>query len=692
MTDILFELGCEELPPKALYQLSRSLYESVTRQLAEMGFAVGDESRWFASPRRLAFLLKGVNEQLPDQVLEKRGPAVAAAFDENGKPKPAALGFAGSVGASVEQLTIIDTPKGEYLSYKVTEQGRHIGQVLPEVIAAAVKQLPIPKPMRWGNHDHAFIRPVHWLVLLHGEKIVPLQLFGIDSSRYSRGHRFHHNQPLEIDCAENYQSILQAAEVQVDQQQREQRIAEQVANLAEQLTAKPLLDKALLQEVSSITERPIAVLGDFDPEFLKVPREALISSMEKHQKYFPLEDEQGRLMPHFVAFANIASSNPKAVKKGFEKVITPRLADAKFFWEKDKARALSDNIPLLEKMIFEHSLGSIADKSQRIAKLMEWLAETIGFEREREQGQRAALLMKSDLMSDMVDEFPDLQGLMGGYYAAEQGEAAAVATAIRDQYLPRFVGDKQPANRLGQGLSIADKLDTLCGIFAVGKKPSGSKDPFALRRAALSILAILQHNQIAIELTELIEKSFSLLPANNLDGDLETAKQEVKTFLRTRLKQQYKDHGVAYDVVDAVLASDSDNLPDIDRRIAACEKFKSQDFAGSLIASNKRIGNILQKADKTFGNIEPKLFQADEEVALNQAFTAVKSDFEPLFKQQQYEQCLSLFASLAEPLDLFFEQVMVNVEQLEIRNNRLALLANIGQLFNSVAKISLMVK
>lgn len=690
MTDILFELGCEELPPKALYQLSRSLYESVARQLAEMGFAVGDESRWFASPRRLAFLLKGVNEQLPDQVLEKRGPAVAAAFDENGKPKPAALGFAGSVGASVEQLTTIDTPKGEYLSYKVTEQGRHIGQVLPEVIAAAVKQLPIPKPMRWGNHDYAFIRPVHWLVLLHGDNVVPLQLFGIDSNRYSRGHRFHHNQPLEIDRAENYQSILQAAEVQVDQQQREQRIAEQVASLAEQLTAKPLLDKALLQEVSSITERPIAVLGDFDPEFLKVPREALISSMEKHQKYFPLEDEQGQLMPHFVAFANIASSNPKAVKKGFEKVITPRLADAKFFWEKDKARALSDNIPLLEKMIFEHSLGSIADKSQRIAKLMEWLAETIGFE--REQGQRAALLMKSDLMSDMVDEFPDLQGLMGGYYAAEQGEAAAVATAIRDQYLPRFVGDKQPENRLGQGLSIADKLDTLCGIFAVGKKPSGSKDPFALRRAALSILAILQHNQMAIELTELIEKSFSLLPANNLDGDLETAKQEVKTFLRTRLKQQYKDHGVAYDVVDAVLASDSDNLPDIDRRIAACEKFKSQDFAGSLIASNKRIGNILQKADQTFGNIEPKLFQADEEIALNQAFTAVKSDFEPLFKQQQYEQCLSLFASLAEPLDLFFEQVMVNVEQLEIRNNRLALLANIGQLFNSVAKISLMVK
>lgn len=690
MTDILFELGCEELPPKALYQLSRSLYESVARQLAEMGFAVGDESRWFASPRRLAFLLKGVNEQLPDQVLEKRGPAVAAAFDENGKPKPAALGFAGSVGASVEQLTTIDTPKGEYLSYKVTEQGRHIGQVLPEVIAAAVKQLPIPKPMRWGNHDYAFIRPVHWLVLLHGDNVVPLQLFGIDSNRYSRGHRFHHNQPLEIDRAENYQSILQAAEVQVDQQQREQCIAEQVASLAEQLTAKPLLDKALLQEVSSITERPIAVLGDFDPEFLKVPREALISSMEKHQKYFPLEDEQGQLMPHFVAFANIASSNPKAVKKGFEKVITPRLADAKFFWEKDKARALSDNIPLLEKMIFEHSLGSIADKSQRIAKLMEWLAETIGFE--REQGQRAALLMKSDLMSDMVDEFPDLQGLMGGYYAAEQGEAAAVATAIRDQYLPRFVGDKQPENRLGQGLSIADKLDTLCGIFAVGKKPSGSKDPFALRRAALSILAILQHNQMAIELTELIEKSFSLLPANNLDGDLETAKQEVKTFLRTRLKQQYKDHGVAYDVVDAVLASDSDNLPDIDRRIAACEKFKSQDFAGSLIASNKRIGNILQKADKTFGNIEPKLFQADEEIALNQAFTAVKSDFEPLFKQQQYEQCLSLFASLAEPLDLFFEQVMVNVEQLEIRNNRLALLANIGQLFNSVAKISLMVK
>ncbi len=687
MADILFELGCEELPPKALYGLSKALFDGVCAQLNDKGFAFAEDSRWYASPRRLAFVLRDASEQLPDQTIEKRGPSVQAAYDDEGNPKPAAMGFARSVGAEVADLQTISTDKGDYLSYQMVEKGLVLNDLLPEIITQSIKQLPIPKPMRWGDNEFAFIRPVHWMVLMNGSDVVPMSLFGHSSSNQTLGHRFHHNDWVNVPNALDYSSVLQQVGIMVDHLERELLIRQQVEATAASVGGRALIGKDLLQEVASITEKPVAVLGDFAADFLAVPREALISSMEKHQKYFAVENEQGELMPHFVALANIDSSNPEAVKKGFEKVITPRLADARFFWDKDRARPLSDNIPLLEKMVFEQTLGTIADKTARIAKLLEWLSPQLGFD--ASDATRAASLMKSDLMSDMVDEFPDLQGLMGGYYAEAQGENEAVAKAIRDQYLPKFVGDAMPETTLGQAVSMADKVDTLCGIFAVGKKPSGSKDPFALRRAALSVLGILQTKALEISVPGMIAEAFKNLPVK----DCQAAQDEVNEFVQQRLKQQYKDAGIAYDVVEAVLATDSDNLPDIDARIAACQAFKQAPEAASLIESNKRINNILAKAELTDDvAIDVGLFAESQEQALFDALSQTQGQVASLFDDKDYADCLQLMAEMALPVADFFEHVMVNADDADVKRNRLALLQAMQSLFNQVAQISLLVK
>ena len=690
MADILFELGCEELPPKALYGLSKALFNGVEKQLQEAGFAwQQDDSRWFASPRRLAFQLHGINEQLADQKIEKRGPSVAAAFDEAGEAKPAAMGFARSLGVDVSDLNRIETDKGEYLTYEVLEKGQHIAAVLPAVIEQAIKQLPIPKPMRWGSNDYSFIRPVHWMVLLQDETVIPMEMFGLTAGNQSLGHRFHHNEYVTIPHAQDYVRVLADAHIMVDQQQREVLIAEQVNAAAASVDGVAKIDAKLLEEVSSIVEQPAAVLGEFDADFLSVPKEALISSMEKHQKYFPVEDQQGHLMPYFVALANIDSKNPAAVKKGFEKVITPRLADARFFWEKDQARLLADNIPLLEKMVFEKSLGTLAEKTNRIANLLTWMAPQMGFN--VGEAQRAAALMKCDLMSDMVDEFPDLQGLMGGYYAAAQGEPQAVAKAIRDQYLPKFVGDDLPEIALGQAVSIADKIDTLCGIFAVGKKPTGSKDPFALRRAALSVINVLIDKSIAINPQQLMWQSFESMPVTVE----ETARQEVLDFFNDRLKNQYQSKGIAHDVVNAVIAKQPDDLVDFDHRVKATENFKQQDYAKSLIEANKRSRNIIAKSEvqaEALGTVDEKLFESPQEHDLAAALASIKPEFEALVKAKDYQQGYALLATLAKPLDQYFEHVMVNANNPEVRQNRLAQLAQFSELTNAIADLSELVK
>lgn len=694
MADILFELGCEELPPKALYGLSKALFDGVCAQLDEQGFALAEDSRWFASPRRLAFLLRDVSEQLADQKIEKRGPSVAVAYDETGKPKPAAIGFAKSVGAEVADIDTVKTDKGEYLVYQVVEKGLNINDVLATVISQSIKQLPIPKPMRWGGHDYAFIRPVHWLVLLHNAAVIPMSLMGHHSDRRTRGHRFHHNDWLNIKTALDYKQTLQQADVMVDHLEREQLIQQQVAAAAEEVDGRALISRDLLQEVASIVEKPVAVVGDFDPEFLKVPREALISSMESHQKYFPVENKKGELMPHFVALANIDSKQPKLVKKGFEKVITPRLADARFFWEKDKARPLSDNLPLLANMTFEKSLGSYQEKTARIAEIMQWLAVKMDFD--QKQGVRAAQLMKTDLMSDMVDEFPDLQGLMGGYYAAAQGEDKEVAAAIRDQYLPRFSGDQLPQNVLGQALAMADKMDTLVGIFAVGKKPSGSKDPFALRRATLGIISILRDKNLNVSHHDFIEQCIAVLEKNTAITMTEEASADVRIFFTERLRHFYINQGVAHDVFNAANTLDASVLSDLDQRIIATEKFKQQDYAKSLIEANKRATNIVAKADVSVdlytAAVATELFESPLESNLNEKIQAIKVEFKNLVEQQKYDQAYRLLAELAQPLDAYFEEVMVNVEDDKLRINRLTQLAHVSRLTGSIADLSQLVK
>ncbi|GAA4809895.1 glycine--tRNA ligase beta subunit [Marinicella pacifica] len=693
MADILFELGCEELPPKALYGLSKALFEGVCDQLNEQGFAFAEDSRWFASPRRLAFLLRDVSEQLADKTVEKRGPSVAVAYDDAGEPKPAAIGFAKSVGAEVKDLDTVKTDKGEYLVYQVVEKGLNINDVLPGMIEQSIKQLPIPKPMRWGNHDYSFIRPVHWLLLLKDKDIIPMSLFGHESGRKTRGHRFHHNDWLSIDNALDYKALLQKADVMVDHLEREQLIQQQAEAVAQKVSGQALINADLLQEVASIVEKPVAVLGDFDASFLKVPREALISSMESHQKYFPIENIEGELMPHFVAFANIDSKQPELVKKGFEKVITPRLADAEFFWNKDKARPLADNLPLLAKMTFEKSLGSYTDKTQRIKHIMDWLAPKMGFR--MTQGERAAELMKCDLMSDMVGEFPELQGLMGGYYATDQGEDKDVAMAIRDQYLPRFSGDHLPENALGQALALADKMDTLVGIFAVGKKPSGSKDPFALRRAALGIISILRDKDLAVSYDDLMNQSIIAYQKYSKIS-LDEAKSSARIFFKNRLRHYYTNNGVSIDVFNAASTLDASVLSDLDERIKATEDFKQQDYAKSLIEANKRATNIVAKAQTKENlyeqTVNPELFESALESQLFNQIDSMNSEFKQLVADKKYGEAYRLLATLAEPLDAYFEGVMVNVDDATIRLNRLTQLAQVSRLTGSIADLSQLVK
>lgn len=692
MADILFELGCEELPPKALYGLAEALFTGVTKQLQAEGFEFSDDSRWYASPRRLAFQLNNISEQLADKQIEKRGPAVAAAFDDEGNAKPAAMGFARSVGVDVSELTRIETDKGEYLAYTVLEKGQSIDAVLPEMIAKSIKQLPIPKPMRWGSNDYSFIRPVHWMVLLKDSEVIPMDMFGLSTGNQSLGHRFHHNEFIIIANAKDYVNALQDAHIMVDQIEREALIKSQVQSAADSVNGVAQISQSLLSEVSSIVEKPSAVLGEFSPDFLAVPKEALISSMEKHQKYFSVESKDGDLMPYFVALANIDSSNPAAVKKGFEKVITPRLADARFFWEKDQARPLAENIPLLEKMVFEKTLGTLADKCERVKQLLHWMAQKMAFN--LSDADRAADLLKTDLMSDMVDEFPDLQGLMGGYYAAAQGESDEVAKAIRDQYLPKFVGDDLPETSLGQAVAIADKVDTLCGIFAVGKKPSGSKDPYALRRAALSVINILKDKKMNINYVNLVHESLKTMPFE-VGSD---QSDEISLFIKERLRNQYQDQGISHDVVSAVMLSSASTIVDFDARVRATVEFKEQDFAKSLIEANKRANNITLKSNQDLpvdiyqNQVNPALFDAPVEKQLFESLTAVEQDLSGLVENKKYSQAYELLASLAEPLDRYFEDVMVNADDEQVKINRLTQLTQVSALTGCVADLSQLVK
>ena len=684
--DLLVEIGTEELPPTALSGLSAAFVERMRAQLADQRLSHGAITG-YASPRRLALLVEDLSVRQRDEESVRRGPALSAAFDAAGAPTKAALGFARSCGVDVGDLEREESAKGAWLIHRQQIVGARTAELLPAMVESALSQLPVNKRMRWGSGNTEFVRPVHWICLLFGGTPVDGQVLGIDIARESRGHRFHHPGPVPVDSPAAYADALRAAFVEPSFQARRSRIREQVEALAASVGGQAAISEALLDEVTALCEWPVALLGQFDPEFLDVPAEALIETMQKNQKYFPVLDAGGGLRPSFIAVANIESREPEVVRRGNERVIRPRFADAKFFWEQDRKRALADRQQALSGVVFQQRLGSIWDKSQRVARLSRWIAGELGDD--VELAGRAALLGKCDLVTLMVGEFASLQGVMGRYYAQHDGEDPCVASAMEEQYLPRQAGDRLPESPCGRAVALADKLDTLVGIFAVGQRPSGVKDPYGLRRAAIGVLRILTESPLELDLRQLIEQAAAGFP----DGiDAGAAVDAVYEYMMDRLPAYYGDRGVRTDVVDAVVASGSTVPSDIDRRMAAVLEFRRLDAAEALAAANKRIRNILRKsdADSRAVHISADYLSEPAERQLAARLDAIRGDIDSALSVKDYGAVLRILATLRGDVDTFFDEVMVLAEDPAVRDNRIALLREVERLFMTVADISLL--
>jgi glycyl-tRNA synthetase beta chain len=682
--DLLVEVGTEELPPKALLRLRDAFNDSLCKLLTENHLPHGD-SHAYASPRRLALVIKDVPLTQPDREVVKRGPALKAAFDEDGNPTKPALGFARSCGVSVDELEQLETGKGLCLGLRSVEKGQIAADVLPGLIEQALKGLPVPKRMRWGSSDIEFVRPLHWIVLLHGKQAIRANILGIDTDRYSRGHRFHHNENIAISEPDTYVKALEkSGQVMVDVEQRRESIRTQVLEAGEALGGTACIDDGLLDEVTALVEWPVAITGGFDRRFLEVPAEALISSMQDHQKYFPVRDSNGELMPNFITVANIASQDPDQVQAGNERVIRPRLDDAAFFWDQDRKHSLQSLAKQLDNVTFQQKLGSLGDKQKRIAVTAAAIAKTLG--QDDTQTIRAASLCKCDLLTSMVKEFPELQGTMGRYYATHDGEDAAVALAMDEQYQPRFSGDELPDSITGQALAIADRLDTLTGIFALGKPPTGDKDPFGLRRAALGVLRIMIEKQLDLDLRALIETSAAAFPADLNAGKVSA---DLFAFMMDRLRAYYLEGIYNSDEFEAVLARQPARPLDFDQRMSAVHAFRMLPESASLAAANKRIRNILRKAETAIPDTFKKdLLTEPAEQNLATEIAALDSKAGPLFERRDYTGALCELAALQAPVDAFFDDVMVMTDDAVLRDNRLALLQALSELFLRVADIS----
>ena len=682
--DLLIELGTEELPPTALRKLSEAFTQGVAEGLAQAGFETSSVHA-YATPRRLALLIKGVPASQPDRDVERKGPSLKAAYDAEGKPTKALEGFARSCGVSVDELAQEETDKGAWLVFRSNEKGRPLADLLQGIVEQSLAGLPIPKRMRWGDSDAEFVRPVHWLVLLHGGEIIAAEIMGLNSSRETFGHRFHANGALSLHSADSYLEQLRSdGFVLADMDERKNVIRRQVEVAAAELGGQVMIDEALLEEVTGLVEWPVAVVGDFDPAFLDVPAEALIKTMQDNQKYFAVLDAEGKIKPHFITISNINSKSPEKVKAGNERVIRPRFSDAAFFWNQDNKQPLDAFLLRLDQVVFQKKLGTTGEKSQRIARLSEYIAQQLGAE--AKAASRAALLSKCDLMSDMVGEFPSLQGVMGHYYALASGEAVAVAAAIEEHYLPRHASDVLPASVNGQIVAISDRLDTLVGIFAIGQKPTGEKDPYALRRAAIGVLRILIECRLDLDLEVLIAQAAELL-SDKVDAD--KARIEVFEFMLERLRAYYSDREVPIDVFEAVAALRPGRPLDFDQRIKAVSAFRALPEAASLAAANKRVGNILKKSQlEISGSVDAGLFQEDAEKALYKQLATLRPEVEALFDAGDYEQALRRLSALREPVDSFFDAVMVMVEDETIKNNRINLLAQMSALFLRAADLS----
>ena len=686
-SDVLFELGTEELPSAAVWPLAEALANNIVTSLAKAALQHG-AVRCFGTPRRLAVLIHDVQTVQASQSISRRGPACSSAMDAEGRPLPSLLGFAKSCGVTLNELTISKTDKGEWWVYEAMSAGAHTRELLPVMISDALAALPIAKPMRWGNGDELFARPVHWAVLLFGEEVVPAHILGIATGRESFGHRFHHPQAINISSPRAYESQLKDAFVIADFAARRQMMVEQVLKIASEHEYQAVMPASLIDEVTSIVEWPQALLANFEPEFLDVPAEALIAAMQSHQKCFALRSKDDHLLPHFITVANIASSNPQQVVRGNEKVMRARLSDAAFFYRQDKRQPLGQSYAATAQVIFQARLGSLQDKMIRMQALMEFFV--IPLQLERSEALRAAELSKCDLMTGMVGEFPELQGLMGYYYARNDGEAPGVAQALNEQYMPRFSADCLPESSLGLALSLADRLDTIVGTFAIGQKPSGVKDPFKLRRHALAIVRLLLSTPATLSLSTLINYTLhvygeSLQPVNDTI-------HELKPFILERLQSFYQAQGVPVELVQAVRAREDEWFFDIDKRINAMMFFIHLPEAASLSAACKRVNNLLQHASALVDKqtIDVSLLDDGAERSLFEQIQAVEERVAPLYSAGDYGNILSLLASLRKPVDTFFDQVMVMVDNHEIKANRLRLLARLQCLLQGVADISLL--
>ena len=691
--DFLVELGTEELPPKVLKKLSDAFTQGILDGLSKAQLSLESHIS-YATPRRLALLIKGLETSQPDQRLERRGPAVKAAFDAEGNPSKAAQGFARSNSVNFEDLETLETPKGAWLVYRSVKKGEATTSLLPDIISQSLNALPIPKRMRWGSSRTEFVRPVHWLVMLMGEQVVNTEILGLKSGNTTRGHRFHANTELTITRPADYQQVLvEQGKVQPDFAARRELINTQVKDIAAKLNGIAEIDEDLLDEVTALNEWPVALSGRFDDDFLEVPAEALISSMKGHQKYFHVVDKDDKLLPHFITVSNIESKEPRHVVEGNEKVIRPRLADAMFFYNTDKKNTLEQNREKLKPIVFQAQLGSIFSKTERVAQLSAYIAK-------QESGntnnaRRAAELSKSDLVSEMVLEFPELQGIMGQYYAANDGETKEVGKALDEQYLPRFAGDKLPSTLTGCAVAIADKIDTITGIFGINQLPTGSKDPFALRRASIGVLRIIVEKKLNLDLVALINKAAEAYKSEDVQlPTINKLNTTIVDYMLERFDAAYQEEGVSAEIINSVKALRPTSPLDFDMRIKAIARFNELDGAEALSSANKRVSNILAKAGDIIipDNVDETLLSESAEIELAKTLFKIKGEVTPLLAERLYSIAMENLSALKEPVDNFFDQVLVNAEDEAVRLNRYALLKQLRSLFLHIADISLLQK
>ena len=716
---LLVEIGCEELPIHAVDDLAHAFAQGVCDGLSKRGIAADlDHAQTFATPRRLAVWVPGVAFIQPEQRNESFGPYVNIALDAAGQPTKALLGFAHKAGVEWRQLGRVTDVKGERFVHRIVAPGRKTAELVPEIVREAAATLPIPKPMRWGDHDFTFVRPVHWLVMLHGDQVVDGELFGLKSGRQSRGHRFMHPMPVHLVDADGYAESLRAAKVLADPAERRQRIRDEVARVAP-AGCTPHLDDVLLDELANLNEWPVAIACTFEREFLAVPHAALVTTMRANQKFVPVFDPEGKLTGHFIGIANLESKDPEQIRHGYERVIRPRFADAKYFFDEDMKTPLASYRQGLRDVTYQKALGSLWDKTVRIAELASAIAERLfaqDIDVDAAQVARAAGLSRCDLLTRMVGEFPELQGVMGRHYAAAQGEAAVVANALDEFYRPRNAGDGIAEGVVAQCVSLADKLDTLAGIFAVGMKPSGNKDPFALRRAALGLARTLIEGRLDLELGVLLKDAVVQIPdaafADKAKSDESSSSNgrttsharragvvtELREFILDRLRGYYTEQGFMPQQFEAVAAVQPASLVDFDRRLRAVAAFAKQPEAERLAAANKRVANILRKegidAAAPQRALNAELLHEPAEQALAQALDAARNDnaarLEGDVARRDYAGALTRLAQLQAPIDTFFDAVMVMVDDPALRGNRIALLARIKARFDAIAEIALL--